>query len=60
MIPVQRGNTRANFLVCNDRMQIWYFLNYVELSYSEITFIFHTFNHESSAIPNFFHFDIID
>ena len=41
-------------------MQIWYFLNYVELSYSEMTFICHSINSESSALPHVFHIDIID
>ena len=36
-------------------MPILYLLNYIELSYSEITF-----DSKSSALPNFFRIDIID
>ena len=41
-------------------MPILYLLNYIELSYSEITFAHTTFDSKSSALPNFFRIDIID
>ena len=41
-------------------MPILYLLNYVELSYSEITFTYSTFDCKSGAPPNFFQIDRID
>ena len=41
-------------------MPILYLLNYIELSYSEITFAYWTFNSESSVLPNLFQIDKID
>ena len=41
-------------------MPIYYLLNYVELSYSEITFFELYFDFEGGALPNFFQIDRID
>ena len=44
----------------NDQMKILYLLNYIELSYSEITFSYRTFDSKTSALSNFFQIDRID
>ena len=41
-------------------MPVLYFLNYIELSYSEITFTYSTFDSKISALSNFFQIDRID
>ena len=41
-------------------MPIFYLLNYIELSYSEITFTYETFDSKISALSNFFQVDSID
>ena len=41
-------------------MPILYLLNYIELSYSEITFTYETFDSKISALSNFFQVDSID
>ena len=41
-------------------MPILYLLNYIELSYSEITFTYWTFDSKISALSNFFQIDRID
>ena len=60
-----RGNTWVGAIpesgqYHENQMQIWYPLNYVELSYPVITFVYHTIDPKSSALPNFFQIDIID
>ena len=44
----------------NDQMPVLYLLNYIELSYSEITFTYYTFDSKFSALSNFFQIDRID
>ena len=41
-------------------MPILYHLNYIELSYSEMTFTYCIFNSKSSVLSNFFQIDRID
>ena len=41
-------------------MPVLYLLNYIELSYSEITFTYYTFDSKFSALSNFFQIDRID
>ena len=41
-------------------MPILYLLDYIELSYSEITFTYWTFDSKISALSNFFQIDRID